>query len=305
MSIRTKSFVRPRRNLGAAVGLACLATIVAGAVTVAAQTVSSSPTASVHTPAGYSIVTSESVAQGGVTTFGSVACPKVSGVQTKPQSGGVLIDSSSLAVNIADSYPSAGSSWVGAVNNAGGTAADFTVYAVCAAPKPGYAVVSHTVANPAGAQTEATVFCPTGDKVLGGGAFAGSTPLDVNLNESEPFARSSAYGWAVFQNNPSATGEVVRVYAVCSKYTTADGYAIVEGPFSTAAGGAQSSSTVNCPVVAGIQTSVLGGGEGNFSRSRLVNIGSTWPVNKAQWRSLLNNGSANSTSVASFAVCAY
>lgn len=305
MSIRTKSFVRPRRNVVAAVALASVASLMAGAVTVAAQTSSSSPTASVRTPAGYTIVTSESVAQGGATTFGSVACPKVSGVKTKPQSGGVLIASSNLAVNIADSYPSAGSSWVGGVNNAGGTAAHFTVYAVCATPKSGYAVVSHAVANPAAAQTEATVFCPTGDKVLGGGAFAGSTPLDVNLNESEPFARSSAYGWAVFQNNPSATAEVVQVYAVCSKYSTADGYAIVEGPFSTAAAGSQSSTTVKCPVVAGIQTSVLGGGEGNFSRSRLVNVGSTWPANTNEWRSLLNNGSANNTSVAGFAVCAY
>src|ERR1700677_2631437 len=69
----------------------------------AAQAAQAAPAAA--KPAGYKIVSADFSAPSGLDTSGSVACPKVKGVQTVPLSGGVLIDGTSLETSINSSWP--------------------------------------------------------------------------------------------------------------------------------------------------------------------------------------------------------
>jgi hypothetical protein len=67
-------------------------------------------------------------------------------------------------------------------------------------------------ANPSGAQTEATVFCPGGLSSIGGGLLTTSTSLASTLNTTFPFAG----GWGGDENNGSGASATITAYVLCA-----------------------------------------------------------------------------------------
>jgi hypothetical protein len=62
----------------------------------------------------------------------------------------------------------------------------FTVEAICATRPTGYTVRSVKVDNPAATQTAATVECPTGTVLLGGGSSTTGTTTDLQVLSAFP-----------------------------------------------------------------------------------------------------------------------
>jgi len=272
------------RRIGAACALACMA-VAAGGVTVAAGT----------PPAGYAIVSSSFTAPPGVQTAASVTCP----APTMPQGGGAYVGGVSLGDYIDSSYPS-GSSWSAAVTNASSTATQ--VWAVCANPQPGYTqVASAAIANPTMTQSSGSVGCPSGTRLLGGGASVSSTSSLVSLNSSYP----TGTHWNVVVNNADpSTANTFKAYAVCSHYSlAATGYTIVVGAaVDNPAGRQTGTGFLSCPS----GDSVLGGGLSSSVASTTVDINTTYPgLSGGGWQSWENNGSAADDTMTPYAICAH
>lgn len=300
MFIHARSLHWSRGTTITAVAFSALAAVSLGSGTAAA----SNTITSMKTPAGYKIVHTGALTLLPGSTGVGVTCPKVSTVQLKPLSGGAVASFGDTSVSIESSFPTA-TGWETVLNNSGANAT-YAAWVVCAKPTSSYKVVTHQADNPAGHQTSAVVVCPSGDKVTGGGVAANAASLDVNMNESAPNDPLPSYGWAAAENNASTGDDTMTVYAVCSKFsTTTNGYSVVEGPSTPADTGAQTGEQTSCPVVGGIQTSVLGGGLSDPSVSTAVNIAATWPNSSTEWAALLNNESGSATTLDTWAVCAY
>ena len=297
---------RELRTSGLAVALVAWA--LAGGATVSAQAASSglptlaakrSVAALAATPSGYMVVVSGFMtAPNGSRTRGVAVCPPTrAGVARQPQGGGVVISSGSTGANVASSFPYR-TTWIGDVTNASGADTTFQVYAVCAKPKSGYALVAtFGVTNPAGSQTRGTASCPTGTKVLGGGVYSATVSLGVNINSSFP----NQNGWAVDMNNATSSTDTFDVYAVCSKYSskTPPGYAVVIGTTQGNVSGTQSQADAICPA----GESPLGGGGYSDSLSTSTNMNSTFPIG-SQWGVFENNGSSFDSSITAVVICA-
>jgi hypothetical protein len=161
-------------------------------------------------------------------------------------------------------------------------------------PPKGYVVVRSGPLNAnAGTQTRGTVACPAGTVPFGGGAFAGSTALTVNINSSIPVGNS----WLADINNGSGSATTFNVYAVCAKAPKL--YQLVSGAAVTNPVNDQSSASVVCPA----KTVVLGGGSLSSSGSTAVNINTSIPQSNG-WRTDENNASASAATVIPYAVCA-
>jgi hypothetical protein len=80
------------------------------------------------------------------------------------------------------------------------------------------------------------------------------------------------------------------------------GYKIVSADF-TAASGLDTSGSVTCPKVKGVQTVPLSGGVLNDGTSLQTNINSSWPTAKG-WSGRVSNASAAATGFSVYAVCA-
>ena len=312
-----KSFHRPGRKVVTALAVSGLAAVALGSITAAAK---GTPAAHAATPgagkantstnqvaatapAKYIIVNSGSLTNpAGVESFGSATCPLISGVQTMPTGGGVFITSGSLGANVNSSIPS-GSSWEAWVNNNTSSDTSFTVYAICAKPKLTYNVASASITVPAGTETSGIAVCPSGQKVVGGGVFVSSSDLNANVNQGNPLGNNE---WLGYVNNGGSSSTSASVQAICEKYsTTKAGYSIVESSSSNAPAGTQDFAGAACPVVSGIQTSVLGGGESNGSTSIAFNINSIWPNFSTSYGTWVNNGSGSDASFSSWAICAF
>ena len=301
--MRVTSINWSTRKAGAALAVSGIAAVVVGTGTVAAKT--DSPNSSSHTPAKYRLVDSGPLSSpAGSQTFGHAVCPIVSGVQTRPTGGGAHVDSASTGANIKATYPdSGGIAWDVYVNNNAARAASFDVWAICSQPKTTYVVVSATADNPSGKQSPATVDCPRGDQVLGGGVSTTSTSLHIGINSLNPIQTP---GWEAFVNNKSAFDDTMTVYAICSAFSsTTEGYARVMSAGAVAASGTRSAAGVGCPIVGGIQTSVLGVGEDNGTASRAFNITSVWPASGHDASTSVDNESDAPVTFFAWAVCAY
>jgi len=248
-------------------------------------------------PAGYRIVSADFTAPAGQDTSGHVACPKVSGVQTVPLSGGALIDGTNLQASINSSWPGA-TGWNARISNAGATANGFAVYAVCAKKLTGYLrQESAAVSNPAGSQNGAGYKCPSGDQLLGGGALSSSSSTSVNLNSSWPSGTSI---WYVYVNNASATAASFHVYHLCAKLSvSATSYQLVAGSPVTNAAGTQSEASVFCPD--GLAT--ISGGLVVTSTSIDIALNTTFPF-AGGWGADENNQSSAATTLTGYALCA-
>src|SRR4051794_13052552 len=119
-------------------------------------------------PRGYVVVSSgQVIAPDGAQTRGFVTCPS----RTVPLGGGAFVASSSVAVNLNSSFPTA-VGWVADVNNESSAATSFAVLAVCARRPTGYVVVPQTVPNGARTRSTTTLSCPGSTRILGGGGFS-------------------------------------------------------------------------------------------------------------------------------------
>jgi hypothetical protein len=301
--------------LGSAVALAAIAGVSAvgtlpanaaagSAASLARGAPAATSAAASSRPGGYQVVSSALLtAPSGRQVSGSVSCPPTSsGVERRPQSGGVFMTSSSLLANVNSSYPDLdGVSWDAFINNASGADTTFRVWAVCAKPKTGYLTVDSAGSDaPAGSQASIAVLCPGGTKILGGGAFSSSTSVAANVNSSEPVQSGSTYGWLAVVNNGSSNDETFSAWAVCSKYSISKtGYQIVYGVPVDNPAGAQTAAFAGCPS----GQSVLGGGVDSSSSDVRVNNNSTYPTSTG-WQDYENNASGSGETVSSFAICA-
>jgi hypothetical protein len=218
------------------------------------------------------------------------------GVQTVPLSGGAEIDISSLQANINSSFPTR-NGWGVDVNNASGTASQFSVYAVCAKKPKGYLVQeSASVANPANTQSGAGYACPKGTVLLGGGALSSANETDVNLDSSWPAGTSI---WYMYMNNASSLSETVHLYHVCATLNVSKThYQLVSGPPVVNATGTETNTSAFCP--GGLST--IGGGVVS-SGGLGVNINTTFPF-AGGWGGDENNASGSNADVTAYALCA-
>jgi hypothetical protein len=87
--------------------------------------------------------------------------------------------------------------------------------AVCAARPSGWVqLASAYVTNGAGQATSASINCPSGTEVLGGGAFNSSTSPLVLIGLTDSL--SSLTGWNTAENNNSSSSEAVDAWAICA-----------------------------------------------------------------------------------------
>jgi hypothetical protein len=165
-------------------------------------------------PANYAVVSATFDNPAGTQTSGNVACPIGStGVQMKPFGGGAIGSSSGLGENINTSIPVKSTrSWRADMNNASGTDAKLTVYAVCGLRSGWTVVKGAAVTNAANIQTSAGIGCTAGLTSVGGGLFSSSANTAVNLNGTYPDSSSS---WLSYENNASSGNPTITPYVVC------------------------------------------------------------------------------------------
>lgn len=288
-------------KLGKVLGLgsALAILLLAGGTTAAAKTTTlGAPGASTTKPAGYKLVSSGSITvPNGSQVFGKATCPRTStGAIRRPQSGGVFVSSASVYASVNSSYPdSNGVSWDAYVNNDSGASSSFKVWAVCATPRTGYSRVETAgLLNPNGSQNAFVQVCPTGKKILGGGAYLTSGGY-ANINSSYP----SGNGWQVDANNASGSDETFDVFAICSSYPVTTHYGVHAGSSVDNPPGTQTPVALNCPA----GQSSLGGGVYSNSTSTSVNINGTQPV-VGGWVSWMNNATSNDQSIIPYVICA-
>jgi hypothetical protein len=271
------------------VGMASATTVVAAPRTAVGATTAK--------PAGYSIASVTLPMPNGVQTSGSVVCPVKKGVQTLPLSGGALLQTDSVNANINSSYPTT-EGWAVDVNNASGSASNFTVYVVCAKKPSGYVVKSSSAgSNPADTQSISGLGCPSGHVVTGGGALSTSGSTLVNLNSSFP---ESTRIWGVTMNNASSSSAGMTVFLVCAKFNVKKtSYQYVAGSTTTNPPGEEAATQATCPP----GLSVLGGGVSSHGGGLGVGINSTFPFTGG-WMGNESNSSTGTPTLTTYLLCA-
>jgi hypothetical protein len=238
---------------------------------------------------GYSVASSGGfTAPAGAQVHGQASCP----AGTVPLGGGAVINSASTAAGLNSSYPTLGG-WAADVNNGSGSATYFTVYAVCAKQPRGYELTYGAYATTlAGEQSSPTASCSNAlRQPLGGGAYADSTSLLVNINSTLP----TADGWRVDLNNGSVTDMHVQTRVVCGKLPNVH---VVTSAKVNGFAAAQTGGTAVCD--SGLP---VGGGVLSDSGSTLVSVNSSYPV-VGGWKAFVNNGTAYTQPFTVYAVCA-
>ena len=147
-------------------------------------------------------------------TVGVARC----GGASKILGGGIRSSSSSTAVNINSTYPYK-ARWEGVENNASGSGATFTVYAICGHAKLRATYSGSAVPNPAGEDTLSGESCPSYQVPAGGGEYSTSTSTSVNLNGSMP----SGNGWQSSETNASGSNQSTQSYVICVGYAPPPG----------------------------------------------------------------------------------
>jgi hypothetical protein len=205
-----------------------------------------------------------------------------------PLGGGAFVASSSTAVNLNSSFPTA-VGWVADVNNESPVATSFAVLAVCARRPTGYTVVPLTVPNPARTRATATLSCPGSTRILGGGGFS-SGGLSVNLGSTS----LASNGWRVEESNATFGDAALTAFAICGKLK---GYRVVIGTTVPNPPGTQTFATASCPA----PSVPIGGGVQNLQALLSVNVNTTFPVGNG-WNVDVNNASPAGPNTATVAV---
>jgi hypothetical protein len=149
---------------------------------------------------------------------GTVTCPS----GTVSLSGGPDMESAGTQTYEAAnaSAPFGTNGWRAYMGSAGADSTQGLAAVVCATEPAGWAQVSSPyVSNPAGKATTATVTCPSGTKVLGGGPFNSSADPSVTIGLTTSV--SSLKGWHSSEHNNSSVSESVDEWAVCAQVVSA------------------------------------------------------------------------------------
>jgi hypothetical protein len=145
---------------------------------------------------------------------GIVTCPS----GTVSLGGGAEMDRTGTqtydAINASAPYGTTG--WRAYMGSAGSDSTEGQAAVVCAKkPTSWKQVASSYISNPAGSATNATVSCPSGTKVLGGGPFNSSADPTVTVGLTTSL--SNLEGWHSAEDNGSSSSESVDEWAVCAK----------------------------------------------------------------------------------------
>jgi hypothetical protein len=247
----------------------------------------------VTAPAGYKIVkgTVSSAPQSMLETGDDTLCPS----GTVAWGGGVAFQGNAEAgESIGTSDPAGSAGWNALVDNTSGAAQSFTVDAICAKQPKGYTTVSTSAANPAGAQTAASVNCPAGTVVLSAGILSQSDSSSVEMTSLWPAAATKVTGKMLNQSGAAST---VQVKAVCgakpAKYSIVK-LAVTQPAHSLLKGGPK------CPA----GTSVLGGGINIASPGKNRNVSGSSDGGSGGWSLMDDNTAAGSVKITLYAICA-
>ncbi|MEO3938570.1 hypothetical protein V3N99_17705 [Dermatophilaceae bacterium Soc4.6] len=155
-------------------------------------------------------------------------------------------------------------------------------------------VSSASFTDAAGQESFASVACPPGTKVIGGGAVVAGSSLSESINSSAPAVDGKS--WRVWVNNAGSTNGTFVVFANCAAGIVL--YTVVPGAAILSAAGVQTAASVTCP----IGTVALGGGGIVGSSSTAANLNSSIPTSTG-WRVDANNATASDTTVTAYIVC--
>jgi hypothetical protein len=163
-------------------------------------------------PAGYAQKESVAVSNpAGADAGAGYLCPKGDVVT----GGGEISSAPNTAVNLAGSWPTGTTEWYVYLSNESTATATFNVFRICAklnVSKTNFQEVAGTTEpNPAGDDTDAEVFCPSGLSSIGGGVVP-SGGVGVTINTTFPFVG----GWGSDTNNASGTNDNVTAYVLCA-----------------------------------------------------------------------------------------
>lgn len=222
-----------------------LAGVVAGVVAIAAVPVAGAATA----PPGYVVERSAPIVAGVsmLISGGQERCPTGKVVWG---GGSGFLGTSGPGEAISGSVPLGTVAWEAHMDNLLSQAPEFRVDAFCANTPKGYKVITKTVANPAGAETLATVGCPKNTVVLSGGALSTSQSALADLTSAFPIGQTKFRG-TVFNGTGAAAS--LQVYGVCAAKPA--GYKIASRAETSLAHDTLL-GTLGCPA----KTSIVGGG---------------------------------------------
>jgi hypothetical protein len=238
---------------------------------------------------GYRIVQSiQGDATANSQTIGDVTCP---GTRV-PLGGGLRVSSTSTAVAIKASFPTA-HGWSYNVVNASSTDTAFTAFAVCAFRPPGYAVVQDNSTVAAGHDGDLAVACPGRKVPTGGGVAVGFADTGATMKSSALFGQF----WFGVVNNPAAVDIGATVLAVC--VAPLKGYHAQTSAAVANPAGSQTLGSLSC----GAGKVATGGGVASTSPFLEASINSSYPVGRA-WDVYENNGSPVDATFTTVIVCA-
>ena len=170
--------------------------------------------------------------------------------------------------------------------------------AAAATAPPGYTVVNGPMlpAPATTGDTSATVGCPLGTVIWGGGAgfftFPGSL---LTVNTTFPF---NAGIWEAHVGNLTGMPQQFEVDSICAKQP--QGYRIVTRTVDSP-GVTQTAATATCPA----NTVVLSGGMSSTSTSAATHVLSAWAPSHMGFRAVLWNGTGDDQSMSVYAVCGH
>jgi hypothetical protein len=287
----------PRLRAGLVAMLVGVAALAVPAIGASAHTTPKVPARVIPAtaPAGYVEVSTLLHAPGGQQTIAAVTCP----MGTVALGGGVA---SYSPYGLAGTYPLAGGAgWVAVVNYPNSVVYNpFGIYALCAKKPAGYKIVeaAGVVVSPGGSRGDAA-FCPTGAKVLGGGASIDSVWPTVALQSSYPYQSSSNYAWGISVANASTSGVSEHAWAICGKKVK--GWKLVVGTGVNVNAGNQGGADVTCPGT----SVVLGGGATSSSGNAGATLYLSAPYTSLHgWQGNGFNGSPVAEQITPYAICA-
>ena len=225
---------------------------------------------------------------------GSAACP--SGLVVL--GGGVQVETASTGASIADSTPSGDALWAADIVNTSGGIVTWTVFADCAKEPRKYSIVESTaIANPPGQQNDASVDCPAGTVILGGGNETFSGADTVTVNTSVFFGDETTSGWLASENNNSGEDNTVTAVAICGAKPA--GYLQVNAAAVSNPARTQTAGLAECPS----PTVAISGGASTDTGDTQVALHSTQPEGD-NWLSAENNASGSPDELFPSAICA-
>jgi hypothetical protein len=180
-----------------------------------------------------------------------------------------------------------GNGWQVYAKNLSGSGQLLNAYAICLSNTSGTSQqVYGQVTAPASGIGHATIACPSGSVVTGGG-FAGNNNLFV-YNTS-----TNGNGWGVYAQNTSGSDQLLNAYAICLSGTSGTSQQVLNQV--TAAGSGIGHATIACPS----NTVLTGGGFAGNNNLFVYNTS----ADGNGWETYAKNTSGSSQLLNAYAIC--